>query len=403
MSYKDKYIARDNAYGVDVRSRIVSRNRDNINSTITQSPSYYQVNVLNKTVPCDMLIIDNSDSKDLKNFAVPFDSEFSLGDTIHWKDNHWLAIHFDEMSEVYKRGILRKCFTTLKWLNSEGKVKETWFTYSGESTSNFGVDEGRFIVLDKDRRQIIIKNDKEISNDLDNDSRFIFDDRAWKVTSIDRLESNLMYLVLNADQINTATDNVELRIANYYGNIATHEINVLSGTSLTLSPNFPLQLQVEVRNRDQIVPSPTLSFSSKDESICTVNQNGLLTPISEGLTSIIVQFKDIQSVISVKVVQEQTYNYTVEIIDDSSNPFVIYRGKSKEFKAVFKDNGIAYEDNGLAYEDNGLFSLTTNLATITLQGDNRCVLQANSVGKVTLKVVGSHAETTKEITIKSIL
>lgn len=398
MSYKDKYITRDNMYGADVRSRIVSRNRDNFNSTIAQSPSYYQVSVLNKTVPCDMLIIDNSDSKDLKNFAVPFDSEFSLGDTIHWKDSYWLAIHFDEMSEVYKRGILRKCLSTLKWLNESGEVKETWFTYSGESTSNFGVDEGRFIVLDKDRRQIIIKNNKDTSKDIDNDSRFIFDDRAWKVTSIDKLEENLMYLVLNADQINTAKDNVELRIANYYGNAAAYEVNVLNGTSLTLSPNTPLMLHVEVKNRDQVVPSPTLSFSSADESICTVDQNGLLTPLTEGLTSIVVQFKDIETVITVEVVkeQEQTHNYTVEIIDDSSNPFVIYRGKSKEFKAVFKDNGIAYEDNGI-------FSLTTNLVTITSQGDNRCVLQANSIGKVALKVVGSHAETTKEITIKSIL
>lgn len=398
MSYKDKYITRDNIYGADVRTRIVSRNRDNFNSTIAQSPSYYQVNVLNKTVPYDMLIIDNSDSKDLKNFAVPFDSEFSLGDTIHWKGSYWLAIHFDEMSEVYKRGILRKCLSTLKWLNKSGEVKETWFTYSGESTSNFGVDEGRYIVLDKDRRQIIIKNNKDTSKDINNDSRFIFDDRAWKVTSIDKLEENLIYLVLNADQINTAKDNVELRIANYYGNVAAYEVNILNGTSLTLSPNIPLMLHVEVRNRDQVIPSPTLSFSSADDSICTVDQNGLLTPLSEGLTSIVVQFKDIETVITVKVVQEQeqTHNYTIEIIDDSSNPFVIYRGKSKEFRVVFKDNGIVYEDNGI-------FSLTTNIATITSQGDNRCILQANSVGKVALKVVGSHAETTKEITIKSIL
>lgn len=397
MSYKDKYKARDTWYNGSTREDLVRRNRDNFNTVIQNNSSYYSVDVIGYESKLDMMILDNGDTKDTKIFNVPYESSFKLGDTVIWKNDHWLAIHYDEMSEVYKRGILRKCLSTLRWLNADGEVKETWFTYSGESTSNFGIDEGRIISVDNDRRQIIVKNNSETSY-FENETRFIFDNRAWKVTSIDRLNPDLIYMVLNADEINPAVDNIELRVADYIDRVASYEINVLSGNSLILSPNSPLQLQVEIRNRGVVVPSPTLSFTSADESIVTVDENGLLTPISEGLTSINAQFKDVQTVINIEVVQEQAHNYTVEIIDDSSNPFVIYRGRTKEFRCVFKDNGVAYDDVGV-------FSLATpsNIATITTQSSNRCVVQGNSIGKVILKVVGTHAETTKEITIKSII
>lgn len=350
--------------------------------------------VLVNDQPRRVVITEKFSTKETLRKVIDAHGLLKVGDIFSFSDAIWVLRKLDNENDVYDTGTLEVSPSSLNWINQSGEIIISPFIFNSDNLSNFGIDEGKIITITNDRRVVAISSNDD-SLKLKIGQRFIFDESAWKIISINRLNP-LIELVLQSDEINPVTDNVELRIADYKDKVAIYSLNVLNGNSLSLSPNSPLQLQVEVRNRDQIVPSPTLSFSSADDSICTVDTKGLLTPISEGLTSIIVQFKDIQSVILVQVVQEQTHNYTVEIIDDSSNPFVIYRGKSKEFKAVFKDNGIVYEDNGL-------FTLTTSLATITSQGDNRCVLQADSVGKVTLKVVGFHAETTKEITIKSIL
>lgn len=346
--------------------------------------------------PRRVIITEKFSTKEILRKIQDVHGQLKVGDIYHFSNMTWVLRKLDNENDVYDTGTLEYSPSSLLWLNADGEITELPFIFNTDSISNFGIDEGRIISLANDRRVIAVPSTKE-SQLIKVNQRFIFDNSGWRVISINRLNP-LIEIALQSEEINPATDNIDLRIADYYGNVAAYEINVLSGNSLILSPNSPLQLQIEVRNRGVVIPSPTLSFTSADESIVSIDENGLLTPISEGLTSITVQFKDIQTVISVEVVQEQAHNYTVEIIDDSSNPFVIYRGRSKEFRCVFKDNGVAYDDVGV-------FSLATpsNIATITTQSSNRCVVQGNSIGKVILKVVGTHAETTKEITIKSII
>lgn len=352
--------------------------------------------VLVNGVPRRVIITEKFSTKEILRKIQGDHGQLRVGDIYRFSDMTWVLRKIDNENDVYDTGTLEYSPSSLLWLNEQGEVVELPFIFNSDNLSNFGLDEGRIITIANDRRVIAIPSTEE-SKLLKINQRFIFDNSGWRIISINRLNP-LIEIVLQSEEINPATDNIELRIADYYGKVAYYEINVLSGNSLILSPNSPLQLQVEIRNRGVVVPSPTLSFTSADESIVTVDENGLLTPISEGLTSINVQFKDVQTVIDIEVVQEQSRNYTVEIIDDSSNPFVIYRGRTKEFRCVFKDNGVAYDDVGL-------FSLVTpsSAATITSQGSNRCVLQGNSIGKVILKVVGTHAEITKEITIKSII
>lgn len=352
--------------------------------------------VLVNGVPRRVIITEKFSTKEILRKIQDVHGHLKVGDVYHFSDTIWVLRKLDNENDVYDTGTLEFSPSSLLWLNEQGEVIELPFIFNSDNLSNFGLDEGRIITIANDRRVIAIPSTEE-SKLLKINQRFIFDNSGWRIISINRLNP-LIEVVLQSEEINPATDNVELRIADYYGNVAAYEINVLSGNSLILSPNSPLQLQIEVRNRGIVIPSPTLSFTSADESIVSVDENGLLTPISEGLTSITVQFKDIQTVINIEVVQEQAHNYAVEIVDDSSNPFVIYRGRTKGFRCVFKNNGVAYEDVGV-------FSLVTSssIAAIISQDSNRCVLQGNSIGKVILKVVGSHSETTKEITIKSII
>ncbi|MWV44968.1 hypothetical protein GRF59_15200 [Paenibacillus sp. HJL G12] len=394
MSYKDKYKVRDKMYGVNVRDIRVHSSNLNLSSIFKDSPVYYQVADIISNEKYDLQITDNSNATDTKKFITPFSSLIELGITIDWKNDKWIVIHFDENSEIYKSGILRKCLSTIKWQESNGEVNETFFTYTTTALGNFGVDNGKIVTLDNERRQLTIQNN-ENTYEFKKGKRFIFDDRAWRISSIDKLDDNLIYLVLDADNIDPSKDNVELRIADY---VKPNYVINLNQTSISLKPDDSFQLSVSVTNNNKLMSSPLLSFTSSDFNICTIDDYGLISAISEGNATINVSYKDISTTLDVVVVPLQTHNYSVVINGDVS----ITKSKTKAYSCEFYDNE-------LAVQMDGVFSLTdvnnkpTSLATITTQSNNSCIIRGDSIGYILLHVSNADGSVTmtKQIQIKS--
>ncbi|MCM3274530.1 hypothetical protein M3691_38150, partial [Paenibacillus elgii] len=76
--------------------------------------------------------------------------------------------------------------------------------------------------------------------------RFIFDGRPWKLTAIDGLLSGLIYFELEEDEYNSSKDNLDLRIADYYNNVADYSVTILNGSYVSFEESQALQLNVEV-------------------------------------------------------------------------------------------------------------------------------------------------------------
>lgn len=381
MSYLDKYKIRDTMYGENLRDIYIQNNRRLLSATFKDSPNYYAVTINDSSDLIDVHIIDVSETKDHKIITYLYDTNLKRGDIVNWKNDKWILFYYDEFSEIYKRSRIAKCPSSLRWLNENGQIVEAWFTLKTDVSTILGIEEGRFLSLPQERRNIIISKNADTEKIIKG-QRFIFDNRAWEVNSINGLNDGLIELILEESQF-SEYDNKELRIADYHNNLPSYSIYILNGNFISIRQDEQLQIQVEVKNKDILIDNPLITYSVSDESIAMIDENGLLSPISLGQVEVIVQFENISAKATVNIVEVPQDNKTVEINGLDG----IYINQSKSYSCTFKINGIPYEDVGIFYltADDGISP--TSLATIQSQGNNTCTIKAgNKIGKLMLHV-----------------
>lgn len=213
MGYFEDYKTRMNAYGTNIKDSQNKSTTNLIKKSFKDSPSYYSVSI--NSVITDSHIVDDSQVKEQKLILTQSVSPIKTGDLVLWNSENWLTMLVDNMNSIYYRGTIRKCISSLKWKNTSGIDKEAYFAYNIQSQSNFGVEEGRVINLGNERRQIVIQSNADTQL-IKKDQRFIFDNRAWKIISLDGLVTGLIYLTLEEDTT-TATDSTSTRIADNTG------------------------------------------------------------------------------------------------------------------------------------------------------------------------------------------
>lgn len=216
MSFFETYKKYLNVQGGNVLGSQKESMKQTILSGFYSNPSYTTVYINNSTTPSDVWIVDDSKVKEIKILTTkPNDTmstTLSIGDLVKWNNENWLTLIVDDM-QIYDRANIQKCPSTLVFQNSSLSTIIAPFTIES-STSQLGLDEGRVISLPNERRNIIIQSNVDTQK-IVKGQRFIFDGRAWSVTSRNGLYDGLIHLTLQEDEINTATDNVDLRIADY--------------------------------------------------------------------------------------------------------------------------------------------------------------------------------------------
>jgi len=167
-----------------------------------------------------------------------------------------------------------------------------------------------------------------------------------------------------------------------------YNINILNGDNIQVNVSDSLQIQCEVLDGDIVLsPTPPLIYTSSDESIATVDSNGVVNILSTGTVTFTVSLQsdtNINDSITVEIVESEIHNYTVEISGSTS----IIKGKTATYTAIFKNNGNIISGQLSQFyltADDGVS--TTTLATITSQDPvaNTCVVTAgNTLGYVKL-------------------
>lgn len=169
--------------------------------------------------------------------------------------------------------------------------------------------------------------------------------------------------------------------------LPNYSINILNGDNIQVNISDSLQIQCEVLDGDIVLsPTPPLIYTSSDESIATIDSDGVVSILSTGIVTFTVSLEsdtNIKDTITVEFVDVPQHNYTVSI----SGSVSIIKGKTATYTAVFTDNGqpIAETSEFWLTGDDGVS--TTTLATITSQDsvNNTCVVTAgNTIGYVKL-------------------
>ncbi|KAA9007385.1 hypothetical protein F4V43_02540 [Paenibacillus spiritus] len=416
------------------KSKNYSQTKMGLLSSFKDSLSYFQVAIDNDN-SVDCWIVDDSDVKDQKKILSPL-YELRNGDIVTWQSEKWINVLTDNMSDLYYRGTLKVCVGSLVWQDVYGSIHEYDFTFKSDTPTNFGTSDGRILTIGNERRTVLIKNDEQ-SSLLVKGQRFIFDKRAWAITSLDSLSvKGLMSITLEESQIDTSKDNLELRVADYKE--PNYEI-ILDKTSISLHVGRTIPLGITIRNNGVTLPSPTLSFTSSDNSICEVDADGNLTSIAEGTAIVTVKFQGQSITLNVTVSNSNLETKYALLINGDG---FIVRGTSKTFACEFKQildtnyyltinnmrisseqilNGVMISPNmklsvvesseessnisgqSATFSITGLDNSSTTYASLISQANNTCVIKGNSVGYVLLHVVSNDGSLSaeKKIWIKS--
>ena len=171
--------------------------------------------------------------------------------------------------------------------------------------------------------------------------------------------------------------------------LPNYTIRILNGLEIDLQQSTTLQLDVNVYDNDTLIsPTPPLIFSSSDDSLCTVDSNGLVTALDIidncTITVSLASDIDISQTININVIEMPQDNLTVDIIGSNS----IVKNYTSNYSCVFKNNGIEYADTSIFYlrADDGISP--TTLAEIVAQDGNvnTCIVKGNNLGYVRLFV-----------------
>lgn len=218
------YQARMNAKGSDRRAAAEHRATAFLTTKLPSSLSYKALIV--DGGERSMVIID-SDDLDIKTVYSMPGEDLPHGGLVYWKDNHWLITERDANDDLYAKGIMKRCSYLLRWVAKDNTVVERWCVVEDGTKYLTGEYSDRdFVVTRGDTRIAVTVARDEYSSQLNRASRFLIDDSdsenvlAYRLTKPLKLGGNYngkgVFTFVMTECNTEDSDNMELRIANYY-------------------------------------------------------------------------------------------------------------------------------------------------------------------------------------------
>ena len=420
--------------GLSIRDEYINSIKDSFLDSFDSNVNYKEIqykhnnDLIYITIPVHFLqfkSITNANEKisldDFKRIVFK-DLDFiaETGDLVKYNDEYWIVVSTNVIDFIHDCTI-QKSNNTLKFYDENSILYEIPCIVGDKV--QIKTEENKYITTVSNEIYLTISH-TEITEQI-------------KVNEIYKIG-------LHSYQIESVSDDIsikgllvyKLRYSEVEQQFPTYSINILNGTSIRADKNNTLQLQIQVsatiNNITTVVsPTPALIFNSSNDSICTVDSNGLCTFYLESspswdLTTIIDEemILDLDEtyeltddgkfllndlfgseavpgvVVSVKLASDESIikfmnidvydvpmdNLTVLIDGSGSNSII--KNYTDDYSCVFKNNSIVYSDVSIFYltGDDGIS--VTNLAQITVQDGiaNTCTVKGLGLGYVKLFV-----------------
>ena len=365
MNIRKNWISSDSNYSS--KEEIVSDVKENFDIRRYYSAEGKSVIIDNTTT---QVIIQShlnplNEGKYDKKIHMPVDTVVNTGSIVEWEGSKWIIVSNIDNLQAYKTASMIKCNNTLQFYSSTSTLHSIPCIISKGSIS-------------LDEQKIISTLDSEIAVQISN-------------TSITRqIPMNYIFKIgmrnYTVTDINDITVNGLLLIKMVYSEVEqvfpSYSLTILNGDSIQADINTPVQLNIQVKDRETIITSPLLIFASSNNLIAIVSSTGLVSFLSVGNVVISCKLDNdnlIQDSIGIEIVEEEQNNYTVEISGSTS----IIKTYTKEYLAVFKNNGLPIIKES-SFWLTGIDNLPTTLATITSQNSvsNTCIIKGDTLGYV---------------------
>lgn len=284
------------------------------------------------------------------------------GDFINILGVDYMVIHKEEsINNVYTKYTIRRIRFNINFIVGENVYPIPAIIDEG----SMGLDENKYITIGEGKIILYVKED-DITSQIPVGERFIKMRSAWEITSITNTEKGIYKIYADKDLF-TPSDNKELEIADADRlNIDTYSINI-TNTTTNLYAGDTLQINVDAIKNDIPVGSPVVSFTSSDDTIATVDANGLVTGVSVGSTTITATYEGVTDTIALNIEEVETGgSYAIEI----EGVATIKRWEFGTYNAEVTNGGVAIS-KGVTWDvpSANISIMSEDETTIKLKGE----------------------------------
>jgi len=220
LSVWESYMERISQAGT-MRDALVEQARSSIAQMSYDSPSCRHVKI--DGVWQHVLITHRQALNEKRICSIPGE-HLTHGGLVDFARSKWLITELDADNEIYDRGLMLRCNYLLRWIGSDGELKEKWCIVEDGTKYLIGEYTEDMMAIGDARIALTIAKDKDTS-ELCRGARFLVDDPdtdkplAYQITKPNKLFNvfngeGVFKFILNEVQL-TKEDNVELRIADY--------------------------------------------------------------------------------------------------------------------------------------------------------------------------------------------
>ncbi len=357
MEYIDRFKRRSTLHGTTNKERYLNQTKDNFNKYLSQAPNKYSAQVRNNLI--DLTIIDMSEINkdgDAKYFLTKINEDIIVGDIVVLQDTDgnmpitWLLTDKEGLSvPSHKKFKAVPTNYLLKYINNdiiyESPIIKTYQTLYG-----IGLETDKYLTTGNAKLSVLI-SDNENTRKLTRGSRFIIDNKVWKVTN-DELHDGYLKFTCEEDE-QSEYDDMDLKVADYWSEANPKPIYTFTHSPLLIFDKFTeVKLgssDFEVRDNGVLIANPQLIITST--SPIFVLSYGKLLCNATGTGTINIKFTgrdgiDYINTIPVQVIQPTVVTSTTyELLGDIN----VKRYCTNDYEVVRKING---------YVDNCAFTIT---------------------------------------------
>lgn len=174
-------------------------------------------------------------------------------------------------------------------------------------------------------------------------------------------------------------------------------VTILNGEEINMNyQGQTLQLNVEVKVNDEIIPNPEITYISSNEDIATVDENGLVTTILNGICTITATYNDVSDSIDINSVTIIPDDFEIVLTPTNANTIKI--GTSLVLEAHAMNNGVEDLTKHFNWYLINVDGSSNTYATI-VSNDKTCTIVASNSYSHINKYIKIKAELVGDVTV----
>jgi len=317
-----------------------------------------------------------------RKLHVTMDININTGSIVDYDDYKWLVTGSIDDIQAYKTAGMVKCNNIINLYKNNTSYQIPCIV---NSTANLDTDKTVYIETPSTTIVLRIPN-TEITRQIKRGEIYKLGLQNYEVKDInDIVEPGILRL--------------EIMYSQEAQEEHTYVLTILNNDNLQIAQSQSLTINAQLTDNGEIVDSPNLIYSSSNESIATIDEDGVVSILTIGTVTITVQKSDdinVSDSINVEIIEDVVNNFTYTLISTSLPDTEIIVTQTKQY-TVKKYN------NGILMEQNFTFNVVGDSSSYQLSviDGNHCSVKALKSGyMITLNAVDNSDES--EIVLKDI-